>query len=142
MFIKKFVSFALLGLALVACTSAKKRAELQDNVQGYIKALKNRDEAGMLSYVHPDQQEVFYSQMSDMNRYRLADVEVRTLFPDQELKRAFASIYVELFSGASASVMNLNRTLAWQYDEDLDNWFLTESHPLGSKSSGRELMKP
>lgn len=84
-----------------------------------------------MAFVARDKQENFYQELQKLNRYRITQLEIQSIYPDEEEDAAFVSVLIEFFSPSQAGVHSYNRTYRWSYDEEQKAWLVDEESPLG-----------
>jgi hypothetical protein len=119
-------------LALQGC-SVDKRSQLEDSIDNYVKALRRGDEAGALALVHPEKQTDYYANMQKIGDFYVSNAEVRSVFPDEKMESAIATIVLEYFPQSGSSVITQKRKFLWKYEAKAKIWLLDEAGPFGTR---------
>lgn len=140
---KFLVLLSCLGLlvsGLSSCASTNRKAELEENMQGFVRALKRNDQMALLAFVSPKQQKEFYSNSKALDGMTIAEANIQTVFPSEDLLTAEMFLYLEIFTSGQMSVARHERQYLWKYDESIKAWFLSEKSPFGASASAKRAL--
>ncbi|MBN8554710.1 MAG: hypothetical protein J0L93_04625 [Deltaproteobacteria bacterium] len=122
----------LLSVVLSGCAFDKK-ARLEESIDTYVKSLRRGDEATALAFVHPDKQDQYFQNQQKFGDLYISNAEIKSIFPDEKLESAVATVLLEYFPQNGSSVMTQKRKFTWKYEAKAKAWLLDETTPLGSR---------
>ena len=122
--------FLMIG-ALSSC-SVSRKAQLEKTVNNYVLALRLGDENALISYIEPSKQPVFAKKARQLEGFHISNAQIKTIFPDEEVKGAYVTVLLEYFANSGTTLMTSRRSFKWKYDEKHKAWLLDESSPVGS----------
>lgn len=128
------LGFILLVFSMIlgAC-SLDKKARLEESIDTYVKSLRRGDEATALAFVVPEKQNEYFKNQQKIGELYISNAEIKSIFPDEQLETAIATVLLEFFPQNGSSVITQKRKFLWKYEAKAKAWLLDEAMPLGTK---------
>ncbi len=123
---------ALAAMAVLLGCQAGRRADLESSVESYVRAISRKDTRMAMAYVSPQYQVGYQKNLHLLEGVRFSHIEVQTIFPDEKVENAVASVFVEFFSDTGSEIRTARRNFRWAYEPKIKTWVLAETNPLGT----------
>ncbi len=96
-----------------------------------MRSLIRGDDATAVAFVLPKHQGEFTKNLDTLRAWHVSNAEVKTIFPDEEMKSAVASVAFEFYSDADGQVKSVKRYFRWEFNEKINAWQLADGKPYG-----------
>lgn len=120
-------------LGFTGCGTVQRKAKLEESVEQYARALKGAETDLLMAYVKPESQEEFSAAYDRLKGLQFSNVEVRRVFPSQDMSSAIVVMDLEYFLISEQTLMSSVRQYRWVYDDRAKAWMMADSSPMGSK---------
>jgi len=130
----RFLTSALLfpvAVLLLSGCAANKRAQLEDEINNYILALKRDDKMAALSFVQAENKKEFFSKSQKLDKIQISNIKIEGIFPNENLDEALVTLSLEYFRPTSMNLSTSKRLYTWNYNKEAKAWLLKGSQPFG-----------